>query len=527
MRKLLVLILFSVLVFGCKKDVEETTPVDKTSEISFQIDLVDPGAMKDWECKLDILGNLLEPDYAEIIIDGDTYYPAVFRIDGILYTQNIKFLLGTDDYASLPVTRFVLWDDNGTPNDMTDDQIVMGMPESGSEYEEYITPELRYARYIDVIAFQKHQFLFEVLCFIDDDYDNFGFDWFQIHEIVIREECFFGDICIKHLADYELDGSPYLNQSTGIQLDMPALMSIDVYYTDSIDPITQELQRVPHSPFTNADWDWDGDGHDWGVGAPLCIQWPDHLWIPNEMYYVDIYIWVMDGDYTPPFALNLFWQGQIDEMGVLYDLAGNVVTAGDDGIIELVLGECNLTNTDFQLVPYQNLPVSCDMQTSSSYNPGPSGTYFDLTLSNLSPGPGPYDIHDGAYGVYCGDQGQDIYLSTWYYGAMVYGSLNPASLPGTLEPQFKANLDNANWLMNNLENYPGHTWQDIQNALWVILDAEATFPHQLPAPTALSTQMSTDAMAYGEGYLPPPGGWAAVIFKGGETVQVIFTFVDP
>jgi len=208
MRKLLVLVLVSVLVFGCKKDVYETTPMEKASDISFQIDLVDPGAMKDWDCKLDINGDLLEPDYAEIIIDGETYYPAVFRIDGILYTQNIKFLLGQADNAQLEVTRFVLWDDSNTPNDMTDDQIVMGMPEQNSLYEPYITSELRYDRFIDVTAFQKHQFLFEVLCFIDDEYENFGFDWFQIHEIVIREECFFGDICIKHLADYQLTGSP-------------------------------------------------------------------------------------------------------------------------------------------------------------------------------------------------------------------------------------------------------------------------------------------------------------------------------
>jgi len=180
---------------------------------------------------------------------------------------------------------------------------------------------------------------------------------------------------------------------------MPALMEIVVTDAQGV--------PVPYSPFTNAKDDFDGtgvgEGHDWGVGAPLCIQWPDHLWIPNEMYNVDIYIWVLDGDADPdPFALNLFWQGQIDEMGVLYDLAGNVVPAGDDGIIELVLGECNLTNTDIQLVPYQNLPAGCDMQTSSDYAPGPAGTYFDVTLSNVS-GYGPYDIEAKTYGVYCGD----------------------------------------------------------------------------------------------------------------------------
>ncbi|MEE4255561.1 MAG: hypothetical protein V2I47_00840 [Bacteroidales bacterium] len=524
MRKLLVLVLVSLVVFGCKKDMDETTPMEKSSDISFQIDLVDPGAMKDWDCKLDINGDLLEPDYAEIVIDGQTYLPAVFRIDGILYTQNIKFLLGQAENAQLEVTRFVLWDDSNTPNDMTDDQIVMGMPEEGSLYEPYITAELRYNRFIDVDAFQKHQFLFEVLCFIDDEYENFGFDWFQIHEIVIREECFFGDICIKHLADYQLTGSPYLNQSTGIQLDMPALMEIVVTDAQGV--------PVPYSPFTNAADLWDGT-HSWGVGAPLCIQWPDHLWIPNEMYYVDIYIWVMDGDYSPPFARNLFWQGQIDEMGVLYDLAGNIVPAGDDGIIELVLGECNLSNTDIQLVPYQNLPAGCDMQTSSAYAPGPAGTYFDVTLSNLTTGPGPYDIVAGAYGVYCGDQDATIYVPKFYPNTDVYGSLLPGMLPATMPAEFIAGLDNANWLMNNLDNYTGEQWNDIQWALWLLMDDSPTSDPYVPGPSTLANTMANDALLYGDGYLPPPGGWAAVIFHapdpttGTYTVQVVFTFVDP
>ena len=108
MKKLLpFLILFSILVYGCKKHEEpELVPIKYETEISFQVDLVEEGGSeKDWPCKLDDMGYLLEPDYAEIWIDGTIYHPAVFRINGVLYTQSIKFLLGTEVSDTLEVTR--------------------------------------------------------------------------------------------------------------------------------------------------------------------------------------------------------------------------------------------------------------------------------------------------------------------------------------------------------------------------------------------------------------------------------------
>jgi hypothetical protein len=531
MRKLLVLVLVSLLVFGCKKD-EVQEPIANEAEVSFAVDLLQPeNGLKDFPptCLP------LEPEYAKIVIDGyaDPFYPLVFRINGILYTQNIKLPVPDGVTESYTVTEFILYDDTNTPNNMGDDVIVMAAPADGSPWEQYISAgkDLNYT--FTVKAFEKAQYTIEVLCFLPDVYTEFGFDWFQIHEIIVREQCFFGDICVKDVSvdkGYAYPGSPYLNQSTGIQLDMPALMSIDVYYQDSIDPATQESQRVPFAPFTNAMDLWDGV-HNWGVGAPLCIKFPDHLWIPDEMYYVDIYIWVMDGDNSPPFKLKLFWQGQIDEMGVLYDLAGNIVPAGDDGIIELVLGECNLSATDIQLVPYQNLPDMVDMQTEPSPGPGSLGTYFDVTLSNLRPGAGPYDLEAKLYGVWCGDQAETIYVPSPYNDVAVYGSLEDQSTwPGDIEQKLKDNLDQANWLFNNLDNFPGYTWEDIQNALWVLLDDGYVIPDPLGTVgpmTPLAEDMVDDAQLYGNDYLPPPGGWAAILFYSNANTQLIFTFVDP
>ena len=126
MKKLLLpLILFSIMFTGCKKYEESgLIALSNEAELSFHVDLVDQGEIgKDWPCKLDDEGNLLEPDYAEIWIDGTIYRPAVFRINGVLYTQTIKFLLGSETSDTLEVTRFLLWDDSGTPLDTLDDQI--------------------------------------------------------------------------------------------------------------------------------------------------------------------------------------------------------------------------------------------------------------------------------------------------------------------------------------------------------------------------------------------------------------------
>jgi len=521
MKKLLPLILLSILLWGCKKPLQEQALLQNEAEISFSINLLDPGNLKDWECKTEgnVVGApLLEPDYAHVIIDGQDYYPAVFRINGILYTQSIKIMLGDAYSASLPVTRFVLYDDGGTPGGTlpeADDQIVMGTPDEGSHYGQYMPSSYRLPRNITVTAFEKAQYLFKVLCFIDDDYEKFGFDWFMIWEIVIREECFFGDICIKDVSSgtgYAIPGSPYLQQSTGIQLDMPAIMEIHV--KDAYG------NHVPYSPFTNNLPDMG-----YGVGVPLCINWPDYLHAQNEVFNVEIWIMVQDGAYSPPFAYNLFWEGTLSDDGVLFDAAGNIVDPGADGIVDLVLGECNLSDTDIQLAPYQNLPATVTMQTLLPALPGTLGTFFDIELSGIV---GIYDIHNQMYGVYCGDQETSLSVPQIFYNTEVYGSMYPELFPAEIEQMLKDNIEQANWLMNNLENYPGYVWEDIQNALWAILDEGATFPWAgLIPPTALSLQMSADAALYGIDYLPPPGGWAAIIFWNGTQVQVIFTFVDP
>ena len=54
-----------------------------------------------------------------------------------------------------------------------------------------------------IIAFEKAEYAIDVLCYIPAEWDNFGFEWFEVTEITLREQCFFGDICI-----YDFDPMP-------------------------------------------------------------------------------------------------------------------------------------------------------------------------------------------------------------------------------------------------------------------------------------------------------------------------------
>ncbi|RLD36930.1 MAG: hypothetical protein DRI83_04690 [Bacteroidetes bacterium] len=497
MRKLLILIFISVLVYGCKKDeIKNDAPVQQ--EVSFAIDLVDPGSgMKDWECKVDAQGNLLEPDYAQVTISGADYFPLVFRIDGILYTQNIKLDLPVP-VGGYIVTQFLLWDDGNTPGGTlpeADDQIVMGTPASGSPYEVYIAEPYRLDYVIDVLAFEKIQIPIEVLCFQDDEYTEFGFDWFVITEIVIREQCFFGDICVKHPDDYI--GSLYENQSTGLQLDMPAIVELHVF---------KDGTPVPYSPFTNATADAN-----WGVGAPLCIQYPDNLQITGEVFTVELWILVKWGD---TFVYKLFHTWTFIDNAMIPD--------GTDGIVEFVLGNCNLMNTDLQLAPYQDLPTMANITLSGPGDPG----YNDLFVNTVTPA-GTYDLPVGVnLAGWCGDYSTCITAGTFdvFVHTSLYDINWPAGMPFSL-----VTIGKVNWLFNHLDYYGMDintlTQADgviIQSAIWKIISSIAC--------TGVAAQMAADAETYGVGYVPPPGGWAAALFvvdNDSECYQLIFTVVDP
>jgi hypothetical protein len=137
----------------------------------------------DFDCPTDDDGNLLIPTIAQIDIKDSegsisTYEPQVFFLNGKLYTQAIKLKPGTYE-----VTKFFLLTHAGGT-------IIMATPEATGNFSQYVNNPVVYG--FEVNAFTKSEIEIEVLCFIAEKYAEFGFFWFEITEIVIRQFCFFG-----------------------------------------------------------------------------------------------------------------------------------------------------------------------------------------------------------------------------------------------------------------------------------------------------------------------------------------------
>ncbi|RLD37590.1 MAG: hypothetical protein DRI74_06285, partial [Bacteroidetes bacterium] len=406
----------------------------------------------------------------------------VFYLEGMIYTNTIKLSPGNHTIKS-----FVLKNDNGTPNDDTDDIIVKATPLIGSDYAGFVQNPLPFDFNVD--AFYKAEVNIEILCFEAAEITDFGFAWFTVNEITVRELCFFGDFCTKYYNDYA--GSLYEGQESGLRHDMPAIFKIDIYRNNNF-----------LISYNNEEW--------LGEGAPLCVQYPDFENVTDNYNFV-LSILVKAG---MNFEYKVFHTWTTTDDGTLPNI-------GNDNVMDFVLGSC-VPDADLILPPYMNLPANVTMTTGSTHSPGSLGTYFDITLSGIGAG---YDIGNQTYGVFCADKNTSIVLNTTY-NMDVYTSLYPDLLPGAFAAQ-KDVLDNINWLGNNLYRYDGHTWADIQDAVWMILGQIST------SSTPFATQMASDAMLYGDGYIPPVGGWAAVLFVDptaddyNKVLQLLFTLVDP
>jgi len=291
--------------------------------VTFTAAEIDPVALlkstEDYNCIED-----LSPDYARVVISGfaDPFYPKVFRLDGKMYTQSIKLAPG-----NYTVEQFLVMDDMGTPDDLEGDQIYMAVPEDESVFAVYADPAVNFTFTVD--AFTKKEIPVEVLCFQPASYNLFGFDWFELTGIVIREKCFFGDICVNpddYLTSlYDLDQLP-----AGCQVDMPAIMK--VFVTRNGDP-------VPNSPFTNAT-----AAANYGVGAPLCVQYPDYENV-TDVFTFEIFVLVNTGPNTFDYQLYHTFQITDDQM---------ILPDGGDGIVDFTIGDCS-PDADF-IWPWVAIP---------------------------------------------------------------------------------------------------------------------------------------------------------------------------
>jgi hypothetical protein len=198
----------------------------------------------------------------------------------------------------------------------------MATPTSTSLYKDYVSDPV--ALDFEVNDFQKAEIPIDVLCFQDNLYEGFGFDWFQVTEIVIREQCFFGDICLNGnpYKPGDFAGSDYAGQINGLQEDMPAIFEIRAFFDGN---------QIPGSPFSNLSW--------LGEGAPLCAEYPDNLGVDGEEFTFELWILVKNDLGGFDYVLYHTWTFEDDE----------TIPAGQDGIVDFVVGDCNLIPADLNL----------------------------------------------------------------------------------------------------------------------------------------------------------------------------------
>lgn len=440
----------------------------------------------------------LSMDYVKFIVrdsvDTETEYKtSTYTIGEELLTQVIKLPVGT-----YHVTSFLVYNDNDTPADESDDILVRAAPEIESEYWDLMQYKLDLEFSID--AFYKKQIDIDVLCFEELFYQEFGFTWFQFHDVRIERQCYFGDICTGKLQDFY--GSIYEDQPEGVQMDMPAIFEIKVYKDFVVD--NDDGQDGPEllRTFTNLEY--------LGVGQCLEVYWPNRL-DETEQFSFELWVWLPSGEGFEYRHIHT-WTF-MDENGP---------DAGEDGVVEFVIGSCQFENSDFNFPFWMDLPVEpFNMHVGTQHSPGAMGTYFDITLSGIPAG---YDIGNETYGIWCGDKDNTINLGS-DHTVIALNSLS-STLPGDLTLT-RDQINNINYFFNALPNlidgfdyYDTELiWSDIQNTIWA-LAGDIT-------PTGTALTYYNHVMIYGPDYEVPPGGWAAIIFWEKPTVQLVFMVVDP
>jgi hypothetical protein len=171
MNKIIIYILLliaALICWGCQKT--EEPKVVMQQYVVFSISQVDPLFLKNGDeviCPLDDAGNIKSPTIAEVIVNGVTYHPEVYLLNGKLYTQSIKLALPDGSEFSYNISGFALLESIGG-------DIIMATPAKGSFYAEYVSAGVDFD--ISVTPFGKTEVPVEVLCFLPDLAELFGFN---------------------------------------------------------------------------------------------------------------------------------------------------------------------------------------------------------------------------------------------------------------------------------------------------------------------------------------------------------------
>lgn len=491
MKKISFLLLgLMVIVFitSCKKD-EVPAPQSGTTELSFTIiPGKDVTGLKASNCFNE------HAAYVKVkLLDGTGtslwHQIDVFYIDNAPYTNTIKLAEGT-----YTVQEFIMYNDNMTPGNLTDDWEMAAAVHTGAPYSNLVTTTL--TKDISILPFKKNVMTIELVCYEDATFSNFGFEYFKIEQTVLREQYFFGDFCIKSLTDYT--GSLYAQQANGVQYDMPAIFKIELWQNGILD-----------ATYSNAAW--------FGEGAPLKVTYADADGV-TDTFILKLFILVRQG---AAFNYVYFHDWTFTD--------GNKIPSGTDGVVDFALGNC-VPDADLVIPPWMNLPPTASYKITGATAPGSLGGYVDALLTNIGSG---YEFGNSTVASWCADHGTQINTGTTY-NMDVYSSLYPTLLPAFAHNDKWAKI---NWLMNHLDWFTGYHWYDIQGAMW-LCDTPAwngVAASGVPNVTPMMTDMKAKMDLYFATYKVPPGGWATVIFVPAGTapnapspsLQTMFIKIDP
>ena len=462
-----------IFMVGCEKD-----PVVNSNEGQIELAIVNPslsGSLKNGTvgvptglkngdgpgvpvCKDE------SPAYVEVTLDGNVYTVDILQSYGS-DTLTAMLKLPADTYT---MSRFDVYASNG--------DLLWASPIQGSYYANLFglqnIPEMD----IVVEPFKKALQEVDVLCWQDYDYENFGYEGFDINYIKVKTICFFGDVCTKFYKEWhELDGSPYGGVSDYLH-DFNAIFSVNIFAKDDYEANGASATAL-NDPEVNSNIDW------LGVGAPLCIEYPDYLGQDDE-YVAVISLTLPTGESTVIGSVEF-----TDDDATVAELAG------DDGIFDFLVGgsDC-IQGADYDGIyelPWMPLPETVQFTLKHS-----SEAYFELSNIGIVAGDESGDFVNGAnLPAWCGNDTLWIHWNDKYEANVYpYYAIPDTSQYATVSGEQWSKL---NWIANNAGSA---SVDDIQKAIWFILDQSG----------GVNNALAQAAASHGS-YIPPIGGYMTVL----------------
>ncbi|MBR8535992.1 hypothetical protein KDU71_10520 [Carboxylicivirga sediminis] len=507
MKKILfVLAAFALIVSSCNEKV--SNPEEATAEFSIGISEADFVTLKAAPLSDDFIPECdenLSLDYAHVWFEkdgvSDDIVIPIFVVDGKYVTQPIKVVLGEGvNSVNINITDFTVWHEV----EGGDDIMVKATPHDNSEYFQFINPNNGLRDFM-LDKFTKEEIIIDVLCYDDLVYDNFGFIWFNIQPITVRQMCFFGDICVCEPASYMLpygDVFPYVTQVNGGTIyDLIAYMKIIVSSSEN-------------------NWSAEFDNLD-NANDCLPIYWPDYDLLDDEIT-IELKVLLPVGDVLDWVSIKTW----------VFDSYEDIPVAGTDNVLDFVIGGCHY-DADYIFPAHLHLPADAEGTGISlkvtDYNFKSSTNYHYLKMELDGIPAGKYSISDGVYYGWCADKDHNISLNTNYSIGIYLASLWEGA--NGLDPLKLARL---NYIINHLpDGYltdgvvaDADKGKFIQALIWLLTDDYANNDWNVDW-TLLQTLYgnAVDAVTQPSDYSPQIGDLQAVIFYHNEQVQVLFTTV--